>query len=142
MKIIALAAVAALAVAGSASAGVLDDTYVAGSVGALQQELSLKNIDTNVASIAAGKKFGAVRVEGEYVRLTDIETRNIDSDVFNVNVAYDFKPYYGVRPFVGAGVGYGNVDRGGKAVVLRPSPAVLRVLQLCNLTHGLHIRTV
>lgn len=34
------------------------------------------------------------------------------------------------------------LDRGGRAVVLRPAPAVLRVLELCNLTNGLHIRTV
>ncbi|MGN6694883.1 MAG: STAS domain-containing protein, partial [Aquihabitans sp.] len=34
------------------------------------------------------------------------------------------------------------LDRGGRAVVLRPSPALLRVLELCNLTNGLHIRTV
>jgi len=34
------------------------------------------------------------------------------------------------------------LDRGGRAVILRPSTAMLRVLQLCNLTKGLHIRTV
>lgn len=34
------------------------------------------------------------------------------------------------------------LDRGGKAVIFRPSTAVLRTLQLCNLERGLHIRTV
>lgn len=116
MKTFAIAAIAAVALAGSASAATLDNTYVAGSVGALKQELATDNIDTNVASIAVGKKFGSVRVEGEYVRLTDIQTRNVDSDLFNVNVAYDLKSYYGFTPFVGVGAGYGNVDRGGKAV--------------------------
>ena len=33
------------------------------------------------------------------------------------------------------------LDRGGRAVVLHPSEPVLRVLELCNLTRGLHIRT-
>lgn len=111
MKTFAIAALATLALAGTASAADLSNTYVAGSVGALTQELTAKDVDTNVASIAAGKKFGAVRVEGEYVRLTDIETRDISADLFNVNVAYDLKSYYGVTPFVGVGAGYGNVGR-------------------------------
>jgi anti-anti-sigma factor len=34
------------------------------------------------------------------------------------------------------------LDRGGQAIILRPSPALSRVLELCNLTNGLHIRTV
>jgi opacity protein-like surface antigen len=111
MKTFAIAALATLALAGTASAADLSNTYVTGSVGAHTQELSAKDIDFNVGSIAAGKKFGAVRVEGEYVRLTDIETNDIDADLFNVNVAYDLKSYYGVTPFVGVGAGYGKVGK-------------------------------
>lgn len=33
------------------------------------------------------------------------------------------------------------LDRGGRAVVLHPSEPVLRILEMCNLTRGLHIRT-
>lgn len=33
------------------------------------------------------------------------------------------------------------LERGGRSVVLHPSPAVMRILEMCNLTQGLHIRT-
>lgn len=111
MKTFAIAALASLALAGAASAAPVD--YVAGSVGALTQELSTDNVSTGLASVAVGKNVGPVRVEGEYVRLTDIETRDIDGNLFNVNVAYDFKPVLGFTPFVGAGAGYGDIARSG-----------------------------
>ena len=33
------------------------------------------------------------------------------------------------------------LDRGGRSVVLHPSEPVMRILEMCNLTKGLHIRT-
>lgn len=111
MKTFAIAAFASLALAGAASAAPVD--YVAGSVGALTQELSTDNVSTGLVSVAAGKNVGPVRVEGEYVRLTDIETRGTKGNLFNVNVAYDFQPILGFTPFVGLGAGYGDIDRSG-----------------------------
>jgi opacity protein-like surface antigen len=117
MKFIAtLVAVATLAVAGSAAAAPLDflaGNYVQGSVGGQFQD---NRADATSYSVAVGRDFGTVRVEGEYVagRGSDnAKLGTVESNLGNINVFVEPVTVLGVTPFVGAGVGYGSLYGAG-----------------------------
>jgi opacity protein-like surface antigen len=118
-KIIAtLAAFAALAVAGAASAspltGVLNGLYVQGQFGANYQS----NRDTgSAASISVGKYIiPGVRAEVEYIGARGNDSTKLGgttSNVFNLNALVEPTTILGATPFIGGGIGYGSMARSG-----------------------------
>lgn len=111
-----LAAVAALSVAGAAAAGPLDvlkPDYVQGSVGVQKQS----NRDDGTAfSVTAGRDLGAVRAEVEYATSNGAGSKTlgeVEADTVSLNLYYDLQPVRGITPFVGAGVGYADLDGAG-----------------------------
>jgi len=116
MKFIAsLAAIAALAVAGSAAAAPsLNGVYVEGNIGSTFQA----NRDNGTAfGVAVGKQFGPLRGEVEYLGTRGNDSKKLGdtaSNLLNANVFVDSpKKVLGVTPFAGVGVGYGNLYHGG-----------------------------
>jgi opacity protein-like surface antigen len=112
MKFLApLAAIAALAIAGSAAAA--PSNYVQGSVGG---QFQANRADATSYSAAVGRDFGTVRVEGEYVASRGSDNAKlgtVEANLGNVNVFVEPVTVYGITPFVGAGVGYGSLYGAG-----------------------------
>lgn len=114
MKTIAtLAALAVMAVASSAVAGPLDGLYTQGTVGVTQQDARNDGV---AYSVAVGKDFGAIRSELEYTgsrgnnagKLGDVA-----SNLVSLNAYIEPVTVLGVTPYVGAGLGYGQLYHGG-----------------------------
>jgi opacity protein-like surface antigen len=117
MKTFVTSLVAALALAGAASAAT---PYVQGSVGTSFQagDTSWTNVDS---ALSVGEALGPVRVEGEFVHLRNLDSRSVTGNLANANALYDFAKIGPVKPFLGVGVGYGfasgsNVSSTGGAV--------------------------
>jgi len=120
----AFAAVAALAVAGAASAQT-SDWYVQGNAGAnFQNKLgsgpSLKGDDGWAISGAVGRQITPnIRAEGElFYSTSDGETAgsgDLKTTAGFVNGYYDFNPGGAIQPFLGAGVGFAQVKADGGA---------------------------
>lgn len=114
MKMIAsLVAVAAMAVATSAAAGPLDGLYAQGTVGVTQQDARNDGV---AYSAALGKDFGAIRAEVEYTGsrgANDDKLGDVASNLVSLNAYIEPITIAGVTPFVGAGVGYGQLYHGG-----------------------------
>ena len=105
-----LLAVAALALAGTASASALDavTTAVKGDYLQVQGGSQFNNLyghDATV-SVAFGRDFGAYSAEAEYLN-TDISKTSLQSG--GVNVYVHPVTYYNVTPFVGTGIAYGSI---------------------------------
>lgn len=110
MKLFAIAAVAAATlVAGSASAQV----YAKGTIGANTQGMEWNHVEAKAYSAGVGYDFGDWRVEADVVSLGDVESRDTDAVIYSGNVFYDFKPVYGLNPYVGAGIGFGDLTGSG-----------------------------
>jgi len=108
-----LAAVAAIAGASSAVASPLTGSYVQGTVGA---DVQASRNDGVAVSIAAGKDFGMVRAEAEYTATRGANSAtngNVASDLLTLNAYIEPVTIYGVTPYVGAGIGYGEFYRAG-----------------------------
>jgi opacity protein-like surface antigen len=109
-----LAAVAAFAVAGSAAAASpVAGYYVQGSGGQNYQS----DRDSGTAlSASFGKDFGKVRVEGEYLATRGTNSATLGdtaANLVNANVFYQPITFANITPFIGAGVGYGELFRSG-----------------------------
>ncbi len=114
MKILAtLAAVAAMAVASSAVAGPLDGFYAQGTVGGQFQD---QRNDGVAYSAALGKDFGNIRAEVEYTGSRGANSGKVGdvaSNLVSVNAYIEPITVLGATPYVGAGVGYGQLYHGG-----------------------------
>ena len=109
-----IAAVAAIAFAGAASAAPAPTGYyVQAGVGTNYQS----NRDTGIAySAAVGKDFGLVRAEAEFIGTQGSDSNkfgNLASNLGNVNVYVQPTTVLGATPFVGGGIGYGQMYRRG-----------------------------
>ena len=105
------AAVAALAFAGAASAAPLSlaGDYVQGSVGVTSP--SPYQSDGVAVSAAFGRTVGILRGEVEYIHTSNhTVVGTADVNLGNLNLYVQPIVYHGFTPFVGAGIGYGNLS--------------------------------
>lgn len=109
-----IAAVLAFGLSGAAVAA--DGLYFSAGYGAgLQTEEFDFRSDATVLNAALGYDFGAVRVEGEYLRSADTGYsygENVAVNALNANVVLEYENDTIFTPFVKAGAGYAFVDNG------------------------------